>query len=123
MNYENKYNEALEKARRKIENSRNIEMVSFIEDAFSELKESKDEKIRKELIKWMNDFPDMTWRCFNKEDIIAWLEKQSKNKPIERKEFTSIPFGTDSELIEEIIRIPKGYVATIEGQKVYIKKK
>lgn len=30
---------------------------------------------------------------------------------------------TDNELIEEIIRIPKGYVAIIEGQKVYIKKK
>ena len=40
-----------------------------------------------------------------------------------REESTSIPFGTDNELIEEIIRIPKGYVAIIEGQKVYIKKK
>ena len=50
MNYEQKYKEALEKARRKIENSRNVEMVSFIEDVFSELKESKDEKIRKELL-------------------------------------------------------------------------
>lgn len=47
---------------------------------------------------------------------------ENQNKPIERKDFISIPFGTDSELIKEIIRIPKGYVATIEGQKVYIKK-
>lgn len=46
-----------------------------------------------------------------------------KLKSTERKESTSISFGTDNELIEEIIRIPKGYVATIEGQKVYIKKK
>lgn len=46
-----------------------------------------------------------------------------KLKSTERKESTSISFGTDSELIEEIIKIPDGYCATIEGQKVYIKKK
>ena len=45
------------------------------------------------------------------------------DKSSERKDFISIPFGTDSELIEETITIPDGYCATIEGQKVYIKKK
>lgn len=83
MNYEQKYKEALEKARKKIENSRNIEMVSFIEDAFSELNDSKDEKIRKELIKWMNDFPDEIWRFLYKKDIIAWLEKHDENTLVE----------------------------------------
>ena len=83
MNYEQKYKEALEKARKKIENSRNIEMVSFIEDAFSELKDSKDEKIRKELIKWMKDFPDEIWRFIYKKDIIAWLEKHDENTLVE----------------------------------------
>ena len=83
MNYEQKYKEALEKARKKIENSRNIEMVSFIEDAFSELKESKDEKIKKELIKWMNDFPDEIWRFLYKKDVIAWLEKHDENTLVE----------------------------------------
>lgn len=83
MNYEQKYKEALEKARKKIENSKNIEMVSFIEDAFSELKESKDEKIKKELIKWMNDFPDEIWRFIYKKDIIAWLEKHDENTLVE----------------------------------------
>ena len=48
---------------------------------------------------------------------------ENQNKPIERKDFISIPFGTDSELIEEIIRIPKGYIATIEDNKIHIKKK
>ena len=83
MNYEQKYKEALEKARKKIENSRNIEMVSFIEDAFSELKDSKDEKIKKELIKWMKDFPDEIWRFLYKKDIISWLEKHDENTLIE----------------------------------------
>ena len=58
-------------------------MVSFIEDAFSELKESKDEKIKKELIKWMNDFPDEIWRFLYKKDVIAWLEKHDENTLIE----------------------------------------
>ena len=83
MNYEQKYKEALEKARKKIENSKNIEMVSFIEDAFSELNDSKDEKIKKELIKWMNDFPDEIWRFLYKKDIIAWLEKHDENTLVE----------------------------------------
>lgn len=83
MNYEQKYKEALEKARKKIENSKNIEIVSFIEDAFSELKESKDEKIKKELIKWMKDFPDEIWRFLYKKDIISWLEKHDENTLIE----------------------------------------
>lgn len=83
MDYEQKYKEALEKARKKIENSRNIEMVSFIEDAFSELKDSKDEKIRKELIEWMKAFPDEIWRFIYKKDIITWLEKHDENTLVE----------------------------------------
>ena len=83
MDYEQKYKEALEKARKKIENSKNIEMVSFIEDAFSVLKDSKDEKIKKELIKWMKDFPDEIWRFLYKKDIIAWLKKHDENTLIE----------------------------------------
>lgn len=51
------------------------------------------------------------------------LEKQGESKSDERKDFISIPFGTDSELIEETITIPDGYCATIEGRKVCIKKK
>ena len=119
MNYEQKYKEALEKARKKIENSKNIEMVSFIEDAFSELKESKDEKIKKELIKWMNDFPDEIWRFLYKKDVIAWLEKHDENTLIEeikrRKEILleekeiavsytrSISLGARIAMLEELL--------------------
>ena len=119
MNYEQKYKEALEKARKKIENSRNIEMVSFIEDAFSELKDSKDEKIRKELIKWMKDFPDEIWRFLYKKDVIAWLEKHDDNTLIEeikrRKEILleekeiavsytgSISLGARIAMLEELL--------------------
>lgn len=44
-------------------------------------------------------------------------------KPTERKEFISIPFGAfDSELIEEMLTIPDGCVATIEGNRIHIKR-
>lgn len=51
------------------------------------------------------------------------VKEENENKPIERKEFTSIPFGAfDSELYESMITIPDGCVATIEGNKVHIKR-
>lgn len=37
--------------------------------------------------------------------------------------FPELKESEDERTRKEIIRIPKGYVATIEGQKVYIKKK
>lgn len=53
-----------------------------------------------------------------------WIEKQGEQKPYERKDFISIPFGAfDSELVNETITIPDGCVATIEGNKIHIKKK
>ena len=49
---------------------------------------------------------------------------KDEQKPIEREEFTSIPFGAyDSELVNETITIPDGCYATIEGNRIHIKKK
>ena len=45
-----------------------------------------------------------------------------EQNPIQRKDFISIPFGTDSELISEIVVIPDGCVATIEDNKIHIKR-
>lgn len=47
---------------------------------------------------------------------------KTEQKPIERKDFISIPFGTDSEFIKEAIAIPDGCVAAIEGRKIFIRK-
>lgn len=47
-----------------------------------ELKESEDERIRKDLIQWIDDFPDSIWRGHYKKDIFSWLEKQGEQKPI-----------------------------------------
>lgn len=45
---------------------------------FPELKESEDEKIKEDLIQWINDFPDTIWRGHYKKDILAWFEKQGE---------------------------------------------
>ena len=54
---------------------------TYIGENCPELKESEDEKIRKDLIEWIEEFPDMIWRTHYKKDVIAWLEKQGEQKP------------------------------------------
>jgi hypothetical protein len=89
MNCEQKYNEALERARTEYEKHESLfngfhEMLSYI---FPELKESEDEKTVKELIQfiknWKNpnnigrlhDFPMLTRNVEQCDKYIAWLEK------------------------------------------------
>lgn len=99
----------------------NADQRYVLERLFPELKESEDERTRQEIVRFI--------RMEVEDEIVgnkwlAWLEKQGEQKPIERKEFTSIPFGAfDSELIEEMLTIPDGCVATIEGKRIHIKKK
>lgn len=80
MDYKKAYDEALERARllkddpyKAIRNS-NMHASEYI---FPELRESEDEKIKKELIYWVKSLPEKYWRGYDKEDVIAWLEKQN----------------------------------------------
>ena len=75
--YEQKYKEALERARLlKLANPDDEAIQTFVKDSFPELKESEDERIRKELLAVINDLvlPDEQQARFN-----AWLEKQKVN--------------------------------------------
>ena len=102
-----------------------------LEFLIPELKESEDEKIRKDLITFLDEIwhlgKNANFDKWDKSDCsnwLAWLEKQGEQKPYERKDFISIPFGAfDSELVNETITIPDGCVATIEGNTIHIKKK
>jgi len=71
MNYEQKYKEALERAK---ELKNHIEGIDLMSKIFPELKESEDEKIRKTIEKALKGkcclSADETNRC------LAWLEKQ-----------------------------------------------
>lgn len=99
----------------------NADQRYVLERLFPELKESEDERTRQEIVRFI--------RMEVEDEIVgnkwlAWLEKQGEQKSAEREDFISIPFGAyDSELVEESITIPDGCVATIEGNKIHIKKK
>lgn len=71
------YDAALERARGLHEQGMSIEILEY---TFPELKESKDEKIRKQLLGW---FRDCNWDSIDdgalkRDDIIAWLERQGE---------------------------------------------
>lgn len=51
----------------------------FLEELFPELKESEDEKIRKDIVAAVETHGDFTQG--RKEEIYAWLEKQDDYKP------------------------------------------
>lgn len=83
MNYEKKYNEALEKARQFSEHPLQEDSSSIVEYIFPELKESEDERIRKALITFFKRFPydSIEQAGTNAKEAIAWLEKQGNPNP------------------------------------------
>ena len=77
------YDKAIERAKKLYGNG-------IVEEIFSELKESKDEKIREAILNGLidcRDAPDLGWSNFGGisiDDCIAWLEKQrDKDKLIQ----------------------------------------
>ena len=67
-----------------IERAKKIYGNGIAEEIFPELKESEDDRIKKDLIQWIEEFPDIIWRGHYKKDVIAWLEKQrDKDKLIQ----------------------------------------
>lgn len=77
------YDEALKKASAAHKDD-DRHLKATLERIFPELKEDDDEKIKKDLIQWVDEFPDTIWRGHYKNDIIAWLEKQGdKDKLIQ----------------------------------------
>lgn len=89
MNYEQKYKEALDEAKA-IHKAIRQDLKPVIEQIFPELKESEDERIRKVLIGWINLEPSIsfndTFDGFSKEQILAWLERQGEQKPVDKVE-------------------------------------
>ena len=79
-----RYDEALKRAKNTIEVNQTIpDIVECVESLFPELKESEDERIRKELIKGISKTrPNTPFLDTNvtREDAIAWLEKQGEKQ-------------------------------------------
>ena len=74
------YDKAIERAKKLYGNG-------IVEEIFSELKESKDEKIREAILNGLidcRDAPDLGWSNFGGihiDDCIDWLEKQCEPNP------------------------------------------
>ena len=82
MDYEKKYKEALERARKLQENSNGMILKKWLWNIFPELKESKDNRIMKVIRGWIYTRPASFFdNGISKEEILAWLEKQGKQKP------------------------------------------
>ena len=115
MNYEQKYNEVLQKAKEeynRLGELGNESMKRRFEIIFPELAESEDEKIRKWLIR--------TLKALNTSGVsidgayemllpsIDWLEKQKEQKPAEWNE--------DDELMRKRCIVDLGYLTEYEPQ-------
>ncbi len=114
MDYEKKYNEALEWARKVMQGKVGFVLDDVLE-LFPELKESKDDKIRKWLIctlKSLNNSPVQIDGAYEMMlPAIAWLEKKGEKKPIE--EVNGDDYGIDG--LWHAQRILKKTLGDVEG--------
>ena len=86
MNYEQKYKEALKRAKKFKETCDSAGIISWCEYIFPELKESEGEKIRKQIISFLKEFECDHYRSLDFSSWIAWLEKQGEQKPADKVE-------------------------------------
>lgn len=87
MDYEKAYKQALERARKLYNEAMANDYVSDMEDyeqIFPELKESKDEKVRKAILKLVKQ--SVLLNSMVQKSMISWLERQGERKPTEWSE-------------------------------------
>lgn len=117
MNYEKKYKEALERANKLYEQGTITESLGYV---FPELKESKDERIRKGIIRNLEYLEDRA-EGFVKDELkerIAWLEKQGEQKPTLPKwkyKKDNIPLLKDSLILNKygcVAKSPSGAIVS-----------
>ena len=91
MDYEKKFKDAFERAKKVIEYYKGHHRcdeasIEDLESIFPELKESEDEKIRKELLESLKyqqreSRTDKEWlNGIKLSEVVAWLEKQSEQQ-------------------------------------------
>ena len=83
----------------------------------------KKDAAMEDIDKEIEDLEKAQWYLIDRVNQLRLKKLLVNGDKSSERDFISSPFGTDSELIEEIIKIPDGYCATIEGRKVHIKKK
>ena len=81
------YDEALEKARQYLGAAYPIAYANLVKEIFPELAESKDEKIRKNCIHFLEFQKQHHAATFEIEECIAWLEKQGEKKSVKKQTY------------------------------------
>lgn len=114
MDYKEEYQNALERAKKGLP----------IDEVFPELKESEDERIRKEMIHWLKGFIGEEEGCGYTEDEIreriAYLEKQKEQKPVPKFSVGDYVKDTNykGEPLYQIVGIDKEcYICEYRGDK------
>ena len=81
------YDEALERARKELQacGSSDCDAARQIFRFFPELAESEDERIRKSIIELLNEV-HFTFKYYDINKMLAWLEKQGEQKPADKVE-------------------------------------
>ena len=84
MDYEKAYKAVLKTAKQWIKDGCTDKEKICLECVFPELRESEDERIRKWLVDYFGSIKEVVWihRDITCEQILEWLEKQKKQKPI-----------------------------------------
>lgn len=85
IDYKEKYEQALERARQFSEKSYLEDSAGIVEYIFPELSESEDERMLKSMTRLVKAFYGCNFPTpegFEREDMLAWLEKQSKDSPV-----------------------------------------
>lgn len=81
MDYKEKYEQALEKAKQNCLYPVNKPFISTLEEIFPELAESEDERIRKEIVEFIKRTDKGQAIILDDDDVkgwIAWLKKQKQ---------------------------------------------
>ena len=114
MNYESKYKEALSFLK-DLKPHMSDYCIEKLEGCFPELKESEDERIKKMLIRIFKKADmggEIFGECITYKQVIAWLEKQGKQKHDWSKE--------DENMREAVIDVlVNNTMSGSEGDKVY----
>lgn len=102
-----RYEEALAKARAEYEKAREqgyTWLMGLLEGMFPELKESEDERIRKELVAFFKEVRGDYWHGLLVADILAYLEKEQK--PVEWSEQDIQNYDAVMDMITNALYLP-----------------
>ena len=109
-----RYDEAIEKAKEHYNKGRFPEFANYIaSDIFPELKKKTDKEMIQKLITVVHLYYGEGIDV-ERDECLEWLEKQSNKNSNDKK--------INSELFEQMLTIPDGCVATIENNRIHIKR-